>query len=112
MPAPHYNKVRRLAIGLLASSSLAVLAAPSDLVQVVNRVDPEFPREASQAGADKGRVKARMTISGLGEVTRVEIVEAQPRRLFDRAVVKTLSQWKFNNGNDGRQYEIDVDFRR
>ena len=112
MPAPHQTNIRRLALGLFLASSFAVLAGPADLVQVVNRVEPEFPREASQAGADKGRVKARMTISGAGEVTRVEIVDAQPRRLFDRAVVKTLSQWKFNNGNDGRQYEIDVDFHR
>jgi periplasmic protein TonB len=112
MPAPYYKNIRRLAFGLLVSSSLCALAAPSDLVQVVSRIDPEFPREATQAGADKGRVKARMTISGSGEVTRVEIVEATPRRLFDRAVVKTLSQWKFNNGNDGRQYDIDVDFHR
>ena len=112
MPATYHNNIRRLAIGLAVGSSLSVLAAPSDLVQVLNRVDPEFPREASQAGADKGRVKARMTISGSGEVTRVEIVEANPRRLFDRAVVKTLSQWRFNSGNDGRQYEIDVDFHR
>ena|SRR5689334_6053340 len=111
MPAPHCRNLRRLALGFILSSSLASFAA-SDLVQVVARVDPEFPREASQAGADKGRVKARMTISGAGEVTRVEIVEAQPRRLFDRAVVKTLSQWKFNNGSDNRQYEIDVDFHR
>ena len=111
MPAPQHKNMLRLAIGLVAATSICAFAA-SDLVQVVNRVDPEFPREASQAGADKGRVKARMTISGAGEVTRVEIVEANPRRLFDRAVVKTLSQWKFNNGSDGRQYEIDVDFHR
>jgi protein TonB len=111
MPTKHYNNLRRLALGLIVGSSLSAFAA-SDLVQVVARVDPEFPREATQAGADKGRVKARMTISGAGEVTRVEIVEATPRRLFDRAVVKTLSQWKFNNGSDGRQYEIDVDFHR
>ena len=111
MPAQHYRTLRRLVLGFIAATSLSSFAA-SDMVQVVARVDPEFPREAIQAGAEKGRVKARMTISGSGEVTRVEIVEAQPRRLFDRAVVKTLSQWKFNDGNDGRQYEIDVDFHR
>ncbi len=53
-----------------------------------------------------------MTIDASGEVTRVEIIEANPRRLFDRAVVKTLSQWKFAPGTDGRSMEIDVNFRR
>ena len=75
-------------------------------------MDPEFPREAISAGADAGKVKARMTIDASGEVTRVEIIDAQPRRLFDRAVVKTLSQWRFTPGSDGRSMEIDVNFRR
>jgi protein TonB len=80
--------------------------------QLVSKVDPEFPREAVQAGADKGLVKARMTVDGSGEVVRVEILESQPRRVFDRAVVKTLSQWRFNAGATGRTVEIDVNFTR
>ena len=95
----------------LGASSLAALAAPSD-AQLVSKVAPEFPREAVQAGIDKGLVKARMTIDGSGEVTRVEVLDAQPRRVFDRAVVKTLSQWRFNSGNAGRLVEIDVNFTR
>lgn len=91
--------------------SLAVAAASGDAM-LVSKVDPEFPREATQAGIDKGVVKARMTIDQAGEVTRVEILEANPRRVFDRAVVKTLSQWRFNGGAPGRMVEIDVSFRR
>lgn len=80
--------------------------------QLVSKVDPEFPREAVQAGADKGTVKARMTVDASGEVVRVEILEAQPRRVFDRAVVKTLSQWRFNAGANSRSVEIDINFTR
>jgi protein TonB len=75
-------------------------------------VQPEFPREAISAGAEKGHVRARLTIDSSGEVTRVEIVESNPRRLFDRAVVKTLSQWRYAPGPDARSTEIDVDFQR
>jgi protein TonB len=78
----------------------------------VNRIDPEFPREATQAGASSGHVKARMTIDAVGEVTRVEVVEANPHRVFDRAVMRSLAQWRFNPGADGRSYEIQIDFRR
>jgi protein TonB len=91
--------------------SLSAFAAPGD-TQVVTKVEPEFPREAVVAGVDKGSVKARMTIDGTGEVTRVEVLESQPRRVFDRAVVKTLSQWRFNSGAAGRLVEIDVNFAR
>ncbi|MEP7070663.1 MAG: TonB family protein [Usitatibacter sp.] len=57
-------------------------------------------------------VKARMTIDASGEVTRVDIVDANPRRIFDRAVVKTLSQWRFTPGSSGRSKEIEIDFKR
>jgi protein TonB len=99
-----------LAGGLLAV--LVSLSAAAADARVVSRVEPEFPREALQAGADKGRVKARMTVSGAGEVVRVEILDAEPRRVFDRAVVKTLSMWRFESGADARQVEIEVEFRR
>ena len=93
-------------VGALSSGAMAADA------QLVSKVDPEFPLEAIQAGADKGTVKARMTVDGSGEVVRVEILEAQPRRVFDRAVVKTLSQWRFNAGASGRTVEIDINFTR
>lgn len=99
----------RAAAAVACAWGMAALAA--DPV-IVSRADLEFPREAVQAGADEGRVKARLTIDQGGEVTRVEILEATPRRVFDRAVVKSLSQWRFNAGNDGRHYEIEVDFKR
>jgi protein TonB len=101
--------------GRFAAIALAaLLIAPPVLAdaQLVTRVEPEFPREASQAGVDKGKVKARMTLDANGEVVRVEILEATPRRIFDRAVTKTLSQWKFNAGAEGRQAEVEIDFTR
>lgn len=93
-------------LGALSSGAWAADA------QVVSKVEPEFPREALQAGAEKGVVRARMTLDAGGEVVRVEILEAQPRRVFDREVIKTLSQWRFNTGANGRKVEIDVNFVR
>jgi protein TonB len=87
-------------------------AAPVNVVRLVTRVDPEFPREAVQAGADNGAVKARLTLDAAGGVTRVEVVEAVPRRIFDRAVVRALSQWKYNEGTAGRLVDVEVAFKR
>jgi protein TonB len=104
--------VRPAAIALFAAAAaiLPRLGAAEDIL-LVNRVDPEFPREALQAGARKGQVRARLTLDGSGEVIRVEILESQPRRIFDRAVVKTLSQWRYNPGREGRNVEIDIEFK-
>lgn len=111
---PHQTSGARFAryIAIAACVGAFSSAAFGADALLVSKVDPEFPREAVQAGADKGLVKARMTVDGTGEVVRVEILEAQPRRVFDRAVVKTLSQWRFNTGAAGRTVEIDVNFTR
>jgi len=106
---------KRVALaGAVLTAMLFSLAASADSGDVtpLNRVDPEFPREALVAGAESGMVRARMTIDATGEVTRVEIVDARPRRVFDRAVVKTLSQWKFSPGGNGREKEIEIAFKR
>jgi protein TonB len=100
-----------LAAAAVFTWTLSLGAAAADITPLT-RVDPEFPREAISAGAEKGRVKARMTVDASGEVTRVEILDAAPRRLFERVVIKTLSQWKFAPGGDGRLMEIEIDFHR
>ena len=107
-----FNVTRRGAVPAAAAVlawALSLGAAAADFAPVT-RVEPEFPREAISAGADKGRVKARMTVDASGEVTRVEILDAAPRRLFERTVIKTLSQWKFAPGSDGRLMDIEIDF--
>jgi protein TonB len=103
---------RRNMVLALGAALFSLSAYAAGDAQVVSKVDPEFPREAAAAGVEKGMVKARMTVDGSGEVTRVEVLEANPRRVFDRAVVKTLSQWRFNAGAAGRLVEIDVNFTR
>lgn len=87
-----------------------VMSSGGDDLKAVTRVEPEFPREALKSGNEKGRVKARLTVDGGGEVSRVEIIDANPRRVFDRAVVRALSQWKFNPGATGRSLDVEVGF--
>jgi len=86
--------------------------APAPTIRLITRVDPDFPREAVQAGVDKGTVRARMNLDETGTVTRVEVIEANPRRVFDRAVVRALTQWRYNDGAAGRTVEAEVAFNR
>ena len=78
----------------------------------IHRVDPEFPSEAIRAGAQRGRVTARMTLDAGGKVTNVQIVDALPRRLFDRAVVDALNDWRYADGAAGRVIEIEIAFKQ
>jgi protein TonB len=90
----------------------APAAAPAAAPRVVSRVDPDFPREAVQNGIDHGSVKARMTLDAPGNVVRVEILDAAPRRIFDRAVIRALSQWRYSEGAAGRTVDMEVAFKR
>jgi protein TonB len=111
-PAPEIAKPPPPAPHVEVAAARPGPAPASAAATLLSRIDPDFPREAIQAGVEQGNVKARMTLDGGGNVTRVEVVEAVPRRLFDRAVVRALSQWKFSDGLSGRTVETEVDFKR
>jgi protein TonB len=103
--------MKKNVLGSLAALALAASFGAHAQLQPVSRINPEFPREAQLASVEKGRVKARLTLDATGEVTRVDIVEASPRRVFDRAVVRSLSQWRYESGAAGRTVEVDLDFK-
>jgi protein TonB len=72
----------------------------------------EFPREAVKAGVEDGQVKVKVIVDAAGNVTDVQIVEARPPRIFDRAVRTSLAKWKFNPGDANRFYETNIEFKR
>jgi len=111
MPS-HVTRSGKPAAAAILAWALFLGATPAfaDLTPI-SRIEPEFPREANIAGIEKGQVRARMTVDSSGEVSRVEILDATPRRVFDRTVIRTLSQWKFAPGSNGRSMDIEIAFR-
>jgi protein TonB len=71
------------------------------------RVEPTFPRQAQRDGTS-GRVVAHVVVAPSGAVTEVRIIQSQPPRVFDREVIRALSQWRFNPEPVGfiGEYEI------
>jgi protein TonB len=108
MPRTRFRTARAAFLGAILAASSGAFAG--SLVPV-SKVVPDFPREAQLASVDKGHVKARLTLDAKGEVTRVDIVDANPRRVFDRAVVRSLSQWRYEPGTPDRSVEVDLDFK-
>jgi protein TonB len=93
-----------VAAGLLLA--LAAQAAP----KVVKKVPPEFPAEASKKGIATGSVKAKLIIEADGKVSDVEILEAEPKRVFDRAVKAALMEWRFEPGEKAT-HEVKLVFK-
>jgi protein TonB len=76
----------------------------------VEVIKPEYPREAIRAGVQGGRVVCLLDVDEKGNVIDVKIKSAEPPRVFDREVVRTLMRWKFIP--DGEKYvaEVEINF--
>jgi protein TonB len=65
-----------------------------DEVVALFKLPPEYPRKAARAGKE-GWVKLEFTITRDGNVTDAAVVDARPRRLFDRAALRAIRKWRF-----------------
>jgi protein TonB len=60
----------------------------------VLRIEPAYPRKAARSG-EEGWVKIEFTITEHGTVVDPVVVEARPRRVFDRSALAAIRQWQF-----------------
>lgn len=67
----------------------------------VREVPPVYPRDAARAGTE-GWVKVEFTIAPDGTTRDLEVRDSEPKVVFDRAALDSVSQWVFepirNNG--------------
>ena len=67
--------------------------AEGDVLPIV-RIDPQWPREALIEGIE-GYVVVEVTIGADGSVKDVRVIQAEPKRMFDRNVIRGVLKWKF-----------------
>lgn len=99
--------VRALLVLSLSLSATLAVASP----KVLKKVPPEFPTEAARKNVNAGAVRAKLTIGTDGKVAEVEIVEAEPKRVFDRAAIEALKEWRFEPAGDKQTHEVKLVFR-
>lgn len=63
-------------------------------VTPIVRLDPEYPRNAAMQGI-QGWVRLRFDITAMGTVENVQVVDAQPKRIFDMSAKRALLKWKY-----------------
>jgi len=96
---------------VFAATLLVALSAAASPPKVIKKVPPEFPREASAKSISTGVVKAKISIDAEGKVTGVEILEAEPRRIFDKAVTTALMDWRFEASGEKQTHEVKLVFK-
>ena len=65
----------------------------TDITQTV-RIEPQYPPRALRAGIE-GTVTVEFTIAADGSVKDIELISANPPKVFDNEVLKALKRWKF-----------------
>ncbi len=106
-PTPIKTPQLNLAVNLNQENGLGSLFAGGNDGNVIPlvKIPPTYPRQARARGIE-GWVKVGIKISATGSVLDVEILEAEPQRIFDRATVRSVFRWKFKPEIvDGRAIE-------
>jgi len=108
--------------GVQLSGANAGISAPGagfgrdgDATPIV-RIEPKYPMQAARDGKE-GWVKLSFTINEIGGVEDVEVIEAQPKRVFDKEAKRALRKWKYKpkvvDGKAMRQagLSVQLDFK-
>ena len=69
-------------------------ATDGEAVPIV-RIEPQYPRRAADQFIE-GWVTLQFSITETGATANVRVVDAQPKRIFDRAAIQAVKKWKYN----------------
>ena len=106
-------QLKSVAKAMLATATLSLLAAQAPAFAepaAVKQVAPEYPRGAERRKLE-GTVDLIFDVTADGKVENVQVSNASVPGVFDKAAIKALSRWKFEEGDASQGMNITIDFR-
>ena len=114
------NNVSAMAISMPGIESMqlpiAAAVAGESMAMPLYRVEPRYPRKALRLGK-QGYVLLSFDINQAGRVTNIQVIDAKPKRLFEREAKRALKKWTYKpmrvNGEPVSQLgqKIRLDFK-
>ena len=77
-----------------APKPVAAPVAENRDAQITRMVPPKYPLQAARDN-QQGWVEVEFTVTADGGVSNAHVVDAEPRRVFDRAAIEAVSRWQF-----------------
>jgi len=93
MPMPKIDLNMRLSGNDILGGAMVGSGGSMELIPLV-RIPPLYPRQALRLKKE-GFVKVAFTITKEGLVKSPRVLEANPKRIFDRAALTAIRKWKF-----------------
>jgi len=67
--------------------------------KVLKRVEPEYPKRAYNFDIE-GWVEVEYQVNELGKAVNVKVLQAQPKRIFNKSAIKAIKAWTFEPSTD------------
>jgi protein TonB len=79
---------------------------------MVSRVEPVYPTEARLRQIE-GTVTVQFQVDSSGHVSSVEVLESNPKRVFERSAINAVRKWKFPKGMgyEGSLQQVTLEFK-
>jgi protein TonB len=78
--------------------------APADEPKLIRMVQPQYPQDAMMRGIE-GWVEVSLQVSATGDVIAPRVEESSRGRMFNRAALAAVEQWKYEPRSDGSTSE-------
>jgi len=69
--------------------------------KIISRSPPRYPNRALKAGTE-GWVQVRFEITKEGVPVNIEVLNSEPKKVFDEAAVKSVKKWRFSPARNQR----------
>jgi len=69
------------------------------------RIEPKYPVQAARDGVE-GWVRLAFSVNSAGQVTDIQVIDSEPKRLFEREAIRALQQWKYQPQMENGQATI------